>query len=596
MSSGVELAVYETFEEIFRRKSSLDELETEIKQFSLSSLLWVCATVVTGAQLWDRNDPPLDVYADLLKLFFPPRLVARFQIGFWSRNPRREVFHRRQVLLIAKLGILHCTETGIDLRRSSEHFGSILLKANDQFHHGLLPGPGEKIPDKEKFVRTMADIVAVTEYGKPNIGHALARNHLLLTHYVGQLKADADYIDVAQEFEAAVGFSIEENTSMLFGLHARFGRGLVKTMRTDPGALAFNVQTFFQTSIPTSKRLKFLSTVSATPAMMKRNLLRQDYGSNDFTIFRKFPAIEQWYNAHLKSFWIGYLLMDNHMLIEKQVGGPYWRALAKHGQRFVRFWGKIFEKYVDDLLANSCAGTPARFVPDVRDPKEPNRQICDGLVIDGELLAIIETKAPIFTADAKYSGNCTVLAEEIDSKMIRDRDTGKKKAAIQLADAATTLTADPGVLQSVGIDLSRISKIYPLVVTLDSIGGTVGISAYLNLAFQEALTVAPAYQRKIQPLGCVDIEGLEYMTEHFQAASLPTLLERWHEFNPALFVPFVATPLDGIVMKLNPWLKRELDDRFKSAIRILFPDRDPEQALKETEQIARRMEASGFGS
>ena len=74
MSVGVELAVYETYEDIFGRKSSLAELESEIKQFSQSSLLWVCATVVIGAQLWDREDPPLDAYASLLNLFFPRNL------------------------------------------------------------------------------------------------------------------------------------------------------------------------------------------------------------------------------------------------------------------------------------------------------------------------------------------------------------------------------------------------------------------------------------------------------------------------------------------------------------------------------------------
>jgi hypothetical protein len=593
MTRGVELAVYETYEDIFGRRSSLAELEAEIKQFSQSSLLWVCATVVTGAQLWDRDDPPLDVYVDLLKLFFPSNLVTRFQIGFWSQYPRREVFHRRQILLIAKLGILHCDLKGIDLRKNSARFGSILLKANDQFHHGLLPGPDQNLPEKEKFARTIAELVSVTEYGKPDIGHQLARNQLLLTQYVRELQADADHIDVAREFEDSVGFSAEENFAILFGLHSRSGRNLVETIKTSPGALPFSMQTFYQTSIPLSKRSKFVATVSATPAMMKRELIRRDFGANDFTIFRKFPAIEQWYNPHLKSFWIGHLLMDNHMLIEKQLAGPYWCAFGKYRERFTRFWGKVFEKYVDDLLANSCAGTTARFIPNVRDPKDPSRQICDGLVIDGNQIVIIEAKASIFSADAKYSGNFALLTEEIDSKLVRDKDSGKKKAGIQLADAVTTLTTDPGVLLSLGVDLSTISEVYPLAVTLDGIGGAIGISSYLGLAFQEALAIDPRYKEVVRPLGCVDIEGLEFMTEHFHSESLAGLLKRWHEFNPPLFMPFVATPMNGIPRKLNPWLKKAADDQFKSAIRILFPDRDPDLALKEVAQLTQKRNTQG---
>lgn len=274
------------------RKSLLEELVGEIKRCSLSSLLWVCATIVTCLQLWDRNDPPLGAYDNLLKLFFPKELAVRFQVGFWSRDPRREVFHRRQILLIAKLGILNCGPGGIDLRRAAQYFGSILLKANDRFHHGLLPNPDENIPDKERFARSIAELIAVTEYGKPDIRHQLSRNQLLLTRYVHELRADPDFVDISREFEESAGFSVEENTAMLLGLHARSGRNLVETIKTHPGALPFNLDSFSQTPIPLSKRSKFIETISATPAAIKREILCRDYGSNDFTVFRKFPAIE----------------------------------------------------------------------------------------------------------------------------------------------------------------------------------------------------------------------------------------------------------------------------------------------------------------
>jgi hypothetical protein len=277
------------------------------------------------------------------------------------------------------------------------------------------------------------------------------------------------------------------------------------------------------------------------------------------------------------------------MLIEKQLAGPYWLAFNRYGQRFTRFWGKVFEKYVDDLLANSCAGTAARFIPDLRDPNNPNRQICDGLVIHGGQIVVIETKASIFTADAKYGGDFTLLAEEIDNKLVRDGDSGQKRAATQLAEAVSALIADPSILPALGVDPTKVSKIYPLAVTLDSIGGTVGISPYLDLAFQESLALDPKHREIVGPLGCVDIEGLEFMTEHFEAESLPRLLHRWQEFNPPLFIPFVAAPLDGIARKVNPWLKRAADNQFRSATRILFPDRDPDVALREVAHEIEKM-------
>jgi hypothetical protein len=588
MNKGQELAVYETHEEIFGRRSSLEELINEIRQFSLPSVLWVCAIVVVGTQLWDRSDPPLDVYATLLRLFFAPALANRFQIGFWSRNPRREVFHRRQILLIAKLAILHCENHGIDLRSSAERFGSILLKANDQFHHGLLPRPEDQISDEEKFARSIAEFVSVTEFGKPNIGHQLGRNQLLLTRYVEGLREDPDYADVSKEFEESSGFSLEENTAMLFGLHSRSGRNLAETVKADPGALPFSIQSFQQTPIPVPKILKFLGTISTTPAKIRREISRRDYGANDFTAFRKFPAVEQWYNPHLKSFWIGYLLMDHNMLLEKQLAGPYWHAVRLHGQGFIRFWGKVFEKYVNDLLTHSSSGTRAGYFPDVRDPRDLSRQVCDGIMVEEDLLTIIEAKGSVFTADAKYSGNYQILADEIKSKLVVDKDTGNKHAAIQLAHAAKVLTENPEILAQYGVDASKIRAIYPLVVTLDGIGSTIGMSSYLNCFFQEELAALRIDDRRVQPLGCVDIEAMEFMAEHLHSESLPKLLRRWHEFNPPLFMPFVMTPLDSVTWHENPWLKRASDERFKSTVRILFPDKDPEAALREIASLARR--------
>jgi hypothetical protein len=140
MNGGTQLGVYESFEDLFGRKSTLDELIADIRSFKQQSVLWVCAVIAAGMQLWTKIDlQPLDVYQELLSLFFDRSLHVRFIAGYWASEPRRVLFHRRQILLIAKLAILHCSERGLDARsNNTERFGQVLLKANDQFHYGLL--------------------------------------------------------------------------------------------------------------------------------------------------------------------------------------------------------------------------------------------------------------------------------------------------------------------------------------------------------------------------------------------------------------------------------------------------------------------------
>jgi hypothetical protein len=102
----MQMGVYETFEAIYGRKSTLDELIADVSQFTQKSMLWVCGTIVVGMQLWNRVDTqPGDVFSTLVQLYFDPPLRGRMLAGYWSSNPRHVLFHRRQILLIAKLAI-----------------------------------------------------------------------------------------------------------------------------------------------------------------------------------------------------------------------------------------------------------------------------------------------------------------------------------------------------------------------------------------------------------------------------------------------------------------------------------------------------------
>ena len=115
MPDQAELAVYESYEDIFGTRSSLDELIADISYFSRESVLWACAFIATGMQLWNQPaSNPSDVFDVLLSHFFQGPLKNRLAVGYWSSNPRRYLFHRRQILLISKLAILHCSGRGMN--------------------------------------------------------------------------------------------------------------------------------------------------------------------------------------------------------------------------------------------------------------------------------------------------------------------------------------------------------------------------------------------------------------------------------------------------------------------------------------------------
>ena len=146
MSAKTMHAVYETFESLFKRPSSEDELIAAIRGFDRNSLLWICAEIVARIQLWTR--PALQNrgdYLNYLRDLFEPDTSTELLRRSTSEYPVRLVFHRRQIGLVAKLAVRHA-DGALDARLHRAKLGAIFLMANDRFHHGLLPEPNDPTP------------------------------------------------------------------------------------------------------------------------------------------------------------------------------------------------------------------------------------------------------------------------------------------------------------------------------------------------------------------------------------------------------------------------------------------------------------------
>ena len=581
MQGGSELGVYETYEDIFGRKSTMDELVAEVRSFKQQSVLWVCAVIVTGMQLWNRIDlQSPEVYSRLLSLYFDANIRTRLIAGYWSSNPRRVLFHRRQILLIAKLAILHCSGQGIDARQNAELFGSILLKANDQFHYGLLSGVASPRPAcREDYAKIIAEMVAVGEHGSPHIAHLITRCHLMLTRFAGELSSDPDFIDVSGEHHKATGLTLEEFEAMIFGVHARFGENLVQKLVTEPGTLPLKEANFATTAVPYDKVRRFLDSVSSSPGEMAKELRERDSGPNDFTVFRKYPLVQQWYNLHLTAAWFGFLMMDNLFFLEKIQAGPYWNANGLYGLKLRKFWGAVFERYVNELMRLACAGTKSTFVPDPRPSNDPNTQLCDGIVVSSDSIVLMEYKSSMFRADTKYSGDYEALASEIEKKFVHDIEAGQRKGVWQLAEAVKKIFRERAPVP--GIDPGKIKYVYLYIVTLDSIGGTIGISPFLDTFLDERLDRRDFTPLEIRPLFCTDIETLETAVGYFGTLSLPQVLERWFTINSSLTAPLLAIDIGNNNWRENDWLLAGWKMIYKKMVTILFPDKDPDVALAE---------------
>ena len=309
---------------------------------------------------------------------------------------------------------------------------------------------------------------------------------------------------------------------------------------------------------------------------MAKEIAARDNGPNDLTVFRRYPLILQYYNLPLTTAWVGFLMQDNLFFLEKVLTGPYWHANGVHGQRLHSFWGRVFEGYAHELMSRASQGTANHYVADPRPANNPNAQLCDGIILSGDSIVLLEYKGNVFTAAGKYGGDPATLAAEIQKKLVRNQERNSKKGVEQLADAVKMLFGPDGARLFPSIDLPKVKHVYLFLVTLDTVGGTIGMSALLNTFLNEFLDRGKFPSVHIHPLFCADIESDEDITGLLTKMRLAEILDQWERADGSLLLPLQSVPLHNSDWEQNEWLKSEWHAIFRTMVGILFPDADPE--------------------
>ena len=193
------MSTYATFESMHGRKSTIEELIALLRPFSRESVLYLCFVIGALLKMWDPDESPDSDYALLVRSIFERQRADRY--CFSARNNDQEfVFHRRQVLFIAKLAVQHCSAIGLDvLRNPPGIFGTICLMANDHFHFGLTAGNNLTLGvlDRDRIARVLAEFVVVQEYGGIYAVKSTARFHRLYRLHVPALNLHPQYVDLA---------------------------------------------------------------------------------------------------------------------------------------------------------------------------------------------------------------------------------------------------------------------------------------------------------------------------------------------------------------------------------------------------------------
>jgi hypothetical protein len=159
--------------------------------------------------------------------------------------------------------------------------------------------------------------------------------------------------------------------------------------------------------------------------------------------------------------------------------------------------------------------------------------VCDGLVLCAEAAIFIECKGSTFTARSKYTNDPEELRQEIEKKLVGTDD--EPKGIRQLKNAVVSVFRQDSPEKINGVDLRRITKIMPVIVTRDDIGSYLDMNRYLNIRFRAVLgKEKKKIKATVTPVFLMSAGNLEDISPYLTDVPLSDILEQRYRADPEL--------------------------------------------------------------
>lgn len=515
--------------------SSTEELTQIVGKFNYKNVLINLARINLFFQrIEDLSDEEI-----LKQAFCPAFWLAT--IDALSRLRGRPIFNRQSTLRLltecARVSDLHSTFTleRVDARND---LAKCYLIANSMLDE---KDSSSNTTSEEEFCKQMiADSVSTIEYA---INTSLSyRTKLLMVRSAEFLRRLSETeearlgVDANQIFLQATGLTLQDYQHLVFSIFAVYWNcSPQEIIRQDPfidGSLFFG-----PSLVPDLAPLyeKFLPHTCISIDELKEKTENFSSFKNEFRLWRQYPLVQISEDQ--------ILCVDFYFLLEKLQTGVFWimrNQLEKQhrgdGQKVIALWGDIFEDYVASIIKRGIDAQASCVEKYIIAPKYDQRQEeeCTDVAICGsDVLVLLECKAPILRADTKFSGDFDILYTELKDKIIEGERPEKARGIKQLCHAIQSLFhAEEAQRQNIeGIDLSKIKKIYPVLVLSDRMFSVPCMNWFLNLEFQRLMKdIHRETDLDIKPLAVLMIEDIESLEPYLSDTPFHVHLDKWIEW------------------------------------------------------------------
>ena len=457
-------------------------------------------------------------------LFRDPEKVGRDFQTCWDRLKREGAtglltfFSEPQVVAVAKIALLVCPHVAERSGSSLQPIGEALLMAADLIDReetiGLTPD-GHTDVSRDAWLRfiVMNGLFNVSDH----FAESVARTHDLYLPDDPAPHAGRDAVDLRARFKEITGLDPEFAWGM--GL-ALYGNWRTVDPRSDrpPGPLSLaaymSALNLSQDEIAALTKLFAVDAGEARATLRERGCEPDSLRPYDIQPLDRSPLVSL----------EGRLYCPSVRLLRWKLTTGLHHVFLRPGKRnddarrreYFNYAGRVFENYVGALFRRVFPPEARRFVDEkaLRQRIPARMKACDGLVLYGDTVLMLECKATLLPYGVRAQGDLDMLRSKVASIF--------GTAAEQFDD--TILAIEAGRLGDL-IRPDHVTRYLSVVITLD----TLPVERFFYQAIEEAVSQrnAPPHRkaRPMQVLAVSELELLEaYMADGGSLADL--LLER----------------------------------------------------------------------
>jgi len=536
------IGVLITYEEVYGKRGSLDDLHALLRPLSFYSVIVSLGKINAVMRTW-LNEPDIETDKEICKLLFGAEATRVERVR--ERYPAGVAVTRMTVLYVCRQATLSCASDGqsIDSPEDLLAIGQCCLIAND-LSLTVRFAPSSPVRDKA------AALIPFSSYlGREDYANEIARTQIILMETATSHKAAAspDFVDLAELFRQTTGISITDFASLVFGLLTRYLGLTLRDLFGNPDSY-FVPPTFFgRTAVDHATLDRFLDLICIDLEALRERLTRgASRPPTDMLVFQASPCVR---NEHGSLFCI-----DPIALIEKASTGVYWILNSTPyaaDNRLFRFWGLLFEEYVNGLLMGAHNPELGQFVPNPL--FADGEEVSDACLLEGLDLLLLEHKASILTSKAKYSGDLTEFEADVVRKLV-GTDV-ERKGVRQLAHSIERILRGDHIPSLPNL---RQSRIFPALVVQDRALTSFYMNTYLNEFFPRD-GLRKINRTVITPVFVLTVGDIEDLCCYLHSYKISDLLDEHYSQNKKLVSGFRGTEhpmLQGAVPRSTPVRER----------------------------------------